>query len=127
MAKAYPLDSPPEDSAESWIFKRWFCEVFEFLISRIKLTTETTTYTVKADVFYVRGDATSGAFAVTLPTALNSQGRQLLIKKIDVSANAVTVTRAGTDTIEGANTVVLGAQWDKTLLISNGVDTWEIV
>ena len=128
MARTYGLTEPPEYAdTNSWIFKRWFDELMELILTTILIETVTTTYTIEADKFYIRADATGGAFAVTLPAALNSQGRQLLIKKVDVSGNAVTVTRAGSDTIEGNNTVSLSSQWDKTHLISNGVDAWEIM
>ena len=128
MARIYGLSEPPEHAdTNSWIFKRWFNELMELILTTILIETVTTAYTVEADKFYIRADATAGAFAVTLPAALNSQGRQILIKKVDSSGNAVTVTRAGSDTIEGSNTVALAGQWDKTHLISNGISSWEIM
>lgn len=128
MAKAYGLSKPPESTdVNSWVFKRWLDELMEMFLSTILLKTVTTTYTVEADKFYIRGDATAGIFTITLPAALNSQGRQLLLKKIDSGGNDITISRAGSDTIEGSNTLTLGAQWDKYHLISNGVDTWEIM
>jgi hypothetical protein len=78
-------------------------------------------------------DATAGAITLNLPAANIGAGSFPLgatfgnifyIKKIDVSANAVTITRAGADTIEGANTLVLAAQWDKVVLVSDGVSLW---
>lgn len=122
----YGLNPSPEYAElDAYPFKRWFSSIYDFVRTRIALKTVTAAYTVEANVFYVRGDATAGAFAVTLPLALNLQGRQILIKKVDASGNAVTVTAAGADTIEGVGTVVLAAQWAKTLLISNGNATWE--
>jgi hypothetical protein len=82
-------------------------------------------YTVPDNVFYVRADATAGAFAVTIPEAGSRLGRRLLIKKIDASGNAVTVTRSGSDTFEGSNTISLAAQWAKTYIIAAISGSWE--
>ena len=128
MARGYGLSEPPEHTdTNSWPFKRWFDELMELMVSQITIVTVTAAYTVARSVFYVRGDATAAAFAVTLPAALNMQGRQIAVKKIDASGNAVTVTAAGSDTIDGSATSSLAAQWNKVHLISNGVDTWEVL
>lgn len=79
-------------------------------------------------------DATSGAFAITLPAAkalADAAGQDLsrfiYIKKKDASANAVTVTRAGSDTIDGATTYVLSTQYDAILLADDqDGDAWNI-
>lgn len=69
-------------------------------------------------------DATSAAFTVTLPSANASLGQMYTIKKIDASANAVTISRAGSDTIEGNATVALSAQYQYVTLVSGGSGTW---
>lgn len=75
-------------------------------------------------------DATAAPITITLPAANSGVvggatfGPILYIKKIDVSANAVTISRAGADTIEGANTMSLAAQWDKVVLVADGVSLW---
>ncbi len=126
MAQIYGPTNPPEvDSIDSFTFKRWFGSLTDLFKSQMSLVTQATTYTVAANIYYVRGDATAGGFTVTLPPALNNQGRKILLKKIDSSGNAVTVSKAGSDTIEGSNTVSLGSQWDKLHVISNGVNAWE--
>jgi len=80
-------------------------------------------------------DASAGAFALTLPAAgaleditEKNDGRILIIKKKDSSANAITVTRAGSDTIDGATTYALSAQYDSVTLVddSDG-DAWNII
>lgn len=73
------------------------------------------------------GDATSAAFAITLPAAASSTEKMFLFKKIDSSVNAVTVTRAGSDTIDGATTYVLSAQYDWLIIQSDGTANWKIV
>lgn len=71
-------------------------------------------------------DATAGAFAINLPSAVGIRGRVYIIKKVDATANAVTVTPNGAETIDGAATVVLNAQWQVTRIISNNVN-WLII
>lgn len=118
-----PLDDYTDIRSVSW--KIWFKLLYDYVTSRVKLVTVTSAYTFAVDVFYVRADATAGAFTVTLPAALTCSGRQVVIKKIDSSVNAVTISRSGTDTIEGSSTMSLAAQWDKQILISNGNTGWE--
>jgi lysophospholipase L1-like esterase len=76
------------------------------------------------DVF--RCDATAGAIAPVLPTAAQVAGRTLVFKKIDASANAVTVTRGDANTIDGATTKVLASQYDTARFYSNG-SNWDVV
>ncbi len=73
----------------------------------------------------ILADATAAAFAVTLPPAnFLPPGYQVSIEKLDVSGNAVTVTRHGADTIEGATTVALAAQYNAARLTSDGTSIW---
>lgn len=69
-------------------------------------------------------DATSGAITATLPAASASKAWFVLIVKTDSSVNAVTVTRAGADTIEGATTVALALQYAKWAGYNNGATPW---
>lgn len=90
------------------------------------VNTVTAAYTVTLADEYLRCDATGGAFTVTLPAASSCPGQLFIIKRINSGVNAVTVSRAGTDTIEGATTVSLASQWAKYQLLSLGT-AWEIV
>ena len=83
-------------------------------------------YTVLRSDMYVLADATAGAITVTLPAATGNEARVIHVKKIDVSANAVTVARAGSDTIEGATTYALPAQFNSITVYSNGSAAWFI-
>lgn len=68
-------------------------------------------------------DATAGAYTVNLPAATGS-GQFYIIKKVDASANAVTVTRAGSDNIESGTTVALASQWNSVTLIDYASAKW---
>ena len=75
---------------------------------------------------YYRLNATAATFAFTLPAASSCRGQTWTGKKIDSSANAVTIARAGSDTIDGATTAVLSAQYVSLRLISNG-SGWDVI
>jgi hypothetical protein len=75
----------------------------------------------------VLGDATGGAITVTLPTAASAfdglgAGRIYTVKKVDASANAVTLDGNGAETIDGAATAVLAAQWASVRVQSDGTN-----
>ncbi len=82
-------------------------------------------YTLVSECGYLRCDASGGAMTVNLPATIGN-GRLVTIKKIDSSGNAVTVTRAGSDTIDGATTESLAAQYDSVQMIDATVGTWEV-
>lgn len=90
---------------------------------------KTGVYTVVAadDGSLIRVDATSGAIIVTL-TAAATLGAKFLtrIKKIDGSANTVTVDANGAETIDGATTLVLPDQYDAVTLLCDGT-AWHVL
>lgn len=79
----------------------------------IRLNTRTitaaTTLSTTSD-YTVACDASTNAFTVTLPSAATT-GLIYNIKKIDTTANAVTIVCNGAQTIDGATTKVLTTQW----------------
>lgn len=82
-------------------------------------------YTLKPTDCRVLIDATAGAVAATLPAAnAVAPGKAFEIKKMDASGNAVTVTRAGADAIEGGTTIALAAQFNSAQVVSDGVSIW---
>lgn len=72
----------------------------------------------------VLADATSAAFDVTLPAV--ASGRTVTAKKVDSTANAVTVVVPGAETIDGAANHALATQHDTVTLVSDGAD-WYVV
>lgn len=67
----------------------------DFTASLTPAAVKTTTYTAAVNDI-VPCDATSAGFAVTLPTAPADKSR-IIVKKIDTSANAITIARGGSD------------------------------
>lgn len=83
-----------------------------------------TTLTVD-DAGLVLVNASGGARTITLPEANALGGRpiQITIVKTDISANAVTVQRAGSDTINGQTSLLI-AVGNRVTFMSDGVNTW---
>lgn len=98
------------------------------LVATTTLTTTITTVTAAAtlDATYqtVGVNATDGAVTITLPAAAGCTGRRYDIKKVDSSANAVTIDGNGAETIDGAATKVLSTQYSSVTIISNGTNWW---
>jgi len=91
----------------------------------VTLATKTAAYTLTATDSVILADATSAAFTVTLPSAAGIAGRQYTIKKVDSSANAVTIASAAGN-IDGAATKILSAQWQAVRVVSDG-GNWFVV
>lgn len=87
-------------------------------------TAKTANYTAAANDF-VDGNASGGAFTVTLPTAASIAGKRIAVRKNESSLNAVTVDADGSETINGSLTFVLTIQDDIVYLVSDGTN-WMI-
>lgn len=74
----------------------------------------------------VLGDCTSGALTVNLQTAVGRRGLQYHIKKIDSSANTLTIDADGTETIDGQLTQVLNTQYQSLTIVSDD-SNWFII
>jgi hypothetical protein len=84
------------------------------------LSTQTSTYSVTNNDSVILADATLGAFTVTLPTAVGCAGREYRFKKVDSSANAVTIGTSSSQTIDGASTYSLSTQYAHVQVVSDG-------
>src|SRR5690606_21299790 len=71
-------------------------------------------------------DATAAARTVTLPDS-PSTGFEVTVSKIDASANAVTIARAGTNTINGATFYAISSQDGTAKLKYLGGGVWIIL
>lgn len=92
---------------------------------RIATANKTAAYTLTSADAYITGDATTAAFSITLPASAGN-GQRYVIKKIDSSANAVTVAAAGADTIDGAATKVLSSQFASVTVWDGATGKWSI-
>lgn len=101
---------------------------WEALAPKIVTVTEDTT--LSSAHYTVRVDATDDDVVIALPTAASAfadgYGRVYNVKKIDESANTVTVSADAAETIDGAATQVLTAQWQSMVIQSDGT-TWSVI
>lgn len=87
-------------------------------------TTKTANYTALSTDYFIFGDATAGNITITLPTAVGLAGKVFVVKKIDASANTVTIDANSTETIDNALTVVIGTQYQSYSVVSNNANWW---
>jgi hypothetical protein len=90
------------------------------------ITNKTADYTVTISDSIIIGDATTGAFTITLPTAVGIAGRQYTIKKIDGSSNTITIDAYDNETIDGELTQILLNEDDTITIVSDG-SNWRII
>ena len=103
-----------------------------------RIIAETTNKTITTADVLVAGrltvtmDATGGVRTVTLPAIADAYNATLLagmvivVKKIDASGNAVTVDGDGAETIDGAATQSLAAQYNY-IVVQAGAIEWHII
>jgi len=85
---------------------------------------KTASFTVDSTATFWNADATSGAVTFTLPAAVSSTGRVLIFKKVDASANAMTIDGSGAETIDGATTKATTTQYGAFRLWCDGATWW---
>jgi hypothetical protein len=90
------------------------------------VVSKTAAYTLSSTDSIVLGNATAGAFTLTLPDATTCQGRRYMLKKTDSSANVVTVGATNSQTIDGTTTRALSTQYANIDVVSDG-SNWQIV
>jgi hypothetical protein len=89
---------------------------------RYAVTSQTGAYTATAAVTIILCNATTAAFAVTLPTAVGNSGLAFTIKKTDSTANAITINTTSSQTIDGALTLLVSTQWAYAQVVSDGAN-----
>lgn len=92
-------------------------------VAPVTITTNTTAATDKHTYLV---NASGGAVTLTLPTAVGRAGKVYVVKKIDSSANTVTIDGATTETIDGALTLDTALQWDVIAIESDGAN-WQTI
>jgi len=94
--------------------------------TRVTRVSKTANYSASYFDELIEVDATGGAVTITLPLLADSGGQLLIVKKVDASANAVTVDGFAAETVDGAANTVLSSQWDGVMLV-NTASGWRIV
>lgn len=89
----------------------------------ISVVTKTTTYAA-TDGDCVLADATSAGFTITLPVP--TAGAQVWVKKVDASANVVTVAPHAAEDVDGAASETLSQPYQSRVLVSDGTDWWVV-
>lgn len=89
--------------------------------------TTATTVTVTYEDCVLLCDASGGAVTLNLPSAAAVPGKVLFIKKTEASANAVTITPNGSETIDGAASLAIGGGSTRAsrIIISDG-SNWHV-
>lgn len=70
----------------------------------------------------VLAEDAGGSYSINLPAAASCTGRVYIIKKVNSSANTITIDADASETIDGATTVALTAQWSTFQIQSNGTN-----
>jgi len=93
------------------------------LTNKYPYLSKTANYTVlttdwaNTNTLTITVDASAGAVTITLPAASTTAGKIINIKKMDSSANTVTVNGGGTN-IDGASTSVISMQYGNAMIQS---------
>lgn len=94
--------------------------------SRASQTVSTSPFTVNENHSLLDVTASGGAITTNLPAATSVPGALFWIRKTDSTTNTVTIDADGSDTIDGAGTLVLRRQFDSVLLQARGA-AWSVL
>jgi hypothetical protein len=91
------------------------------------VVTKTTTYTIVPADFTIRADATGGPFTLTLPSAVTvGAGFPFRIKKIDATANPISIASVGGQTFDGAVSPYLLVSPQQAIEPTSTGSNWDI-
>lgn len=94
--------------------------------SRRAFQTKATTYTATIDDEVVLCDGSISGWTLTLPTAASAKGRLLIVKALSVSGGNITIDGNGSETIDGATTLVISTAYRAVTLCSDG-SSWHVL
>jgi hypothetical protein len=92
----------------------------------LNTSTKTSSYTISGSDTVIFADATGGNVTITIPAASGLAGYRFYIKRVDGTSNTVTVSRSGSDTIDGMSSFTLDMQYTAFAVVSNG-SAWYIL
>lgn len=88
----------------------------------VNVNSVTTAYTATITDYTILGNASAGAFAITLFAANVNTGATLHIKKEGTDTNTLTLTPNGAETIDGTTTATLNRTNDNIIIRSDGAN-----
>lgn len=124
----------PANQMDKRAWDRWcrqqFANPSAFTSAFRTVSVDSTSYNVSvngeyANILLVDDDTAGGAVTLTLPAASTATNVVFWIKKIGSTGN-VTVDAVGSQTIDGALTAVLTAQYEAITVVSDG-GSWYIL
>ena len=93
----------------------------------LKVVNKTAGYTaLTQDEVILVTTGSSNDVTITLPTTVGRKGKYYMIKKIDAGTNHVVIDGHSSETIDGATTLTLNAQYDVALIVSDGTN-WQVI
>lgn len=95
-----------------------------FPVKRLAVANSPYSVNNNESVFLV--DASGGAVVLNLRPAMEWETKRISVKKIDASANTVTIDANGVETIDGSATKVISTQYASLELVSQGGAVWVI-
>ena len=111
-------DAPAADQVAA--LRGWTSDELAWVAQAIPVRTVktlTAAYTATPSDEILLCNATGAAFTVTLPAAARVQFMRITIKKIDASANAITIGA----TVDGAASPTIATQWHARQVVSDGI------
>jgi trimeric autotransporter adhesin len=92
---------------------------------QFEIATKNNAYTLTTTDYTILANANTTPFTLTLPSASTiGTGRQYVIKKIDATANAVTISTTSSQLIDGASTYTINTAYSGVNLQSDGSNWW---
>jgi len=90
------------------------------------ITTKNANYNATSSDETILGNASTSNITITLPTAVGATGKTYVVKKIDSSANTVTIATTSSQTIDGTLTRVFSNQYTGAQVQTDG-SNWYIL
>ena len=93
-------------------------------LNRRDITLTTGAYNLDSTYDVILCNCAGGAITLNLPAIATSAGYSYSVKKIDSSANAVTIDGSGAETIDDDTTVILDTQYTAVQIVCDGTEWW---
>jgi hypothetical protein len=90
----------------------------------VAVSTKTSSYTILTSDCFLAANCTSGNIIFTLPPSSGNVGRIYYCKKIDATANTLTIVGNGSDLIDQSGTFLMNEQDQSLSVIANGTGWW---